>query len=108
MVEQGSHEDLICTNGRYADLWSKQVFIRPGDHDMLDRAQSKKPREESNILNDLSEDKTKSELAKANGSLHLAKDIQRSSENGLRIQTGDGAAETPSGQQKEVGIIRRE
>ncbi|KAG6025812.1 hypothetical protein E4U41_001451 [Claviceps citrina] len=31
VVEQGNHNELIVANGRYADLWSKQVFLRPRD-----------------------------------------------------------------------------
>lgn len=29
VIEQGSHEELIGAGGKYADLWSQQVFIRP-------------------------------------------------------------------------------
>jgi ABC-type dipeptide/oligopeptide/nickel transport system ATPase component len=29
IVEQGAHTELIVANGRYADLWSKQVFLKP-------------------------------------------------------------------------------
>ncbi|KAG5929673.1 hypothetical protein E4U42_005105 [Claviceps africana] len=40
VVEQGSHNELIVANGRYADLWSKQVFLRPREpldiHDLID------------------------------------------------------------------------
>ncbi|KAK1991708.1 ABC transporter [Colletotrichum falcatum] len=31
VVEQGNHTELIKANGRYADLWSKQTFIKPKD-----------------------------------------------------------------------------
>ncbi|KAK2040158.1 ABC transporter [Colletotrichum somersetense] len=31
VVEQGNHTELIAANGRYADLWSKQTFIKPKD-----------------------------------------------------------------------------
>ncbi|KEY69913.1 hypothetical protein S7711_09013 [Stachybotrys chartarum IBT 7711] len=31
IIEQGAHDDLIVANGRYADLWSKQTFLRPSD-----------------------------------------------------------------------------
>ncbi|KAK5996663.1 Heavy metal tolerance protein [Cladobotryum mycophilum] len=31
IIEQGSHSELIVANGRYADLWSKQIFIKPQD-----------------------------------------------------------------------------
>lgn len=33
VVEQGGHEELILAKGRYADLWSKQVFLSPVDND---------------------------------------------------------------------------
>ncbi|UNI19263.1 hypothetical protein JDV02_005458 [Purpureocillium takamizusanense] len=31
LIEKGSHHKLIAKKGRYADLWSKQVFLRPRD-----------------------------------------------------------------------------
>lgn len=29
VIEQGSHAELIEEDGRYADLWSKQAFLKP-------------------------------------------------------------------------------
>ncbi|XXG98182.1 hypothetical protein Hte_004503 [Hypoxylon texense] len=29
IAEQGNHEDLIEKNGKYAELWSKQIFVKP-------------------------------------------------------------------------------
>lgn len=29
VIESGSHDDLIASGGRYADLWSKQIFVQP-------------------------------------------------------------------------------
>lgn len=31
VVEQGNHEELIARNGKYAELWSKQIFLKPKD-----------------------------------------------------------------------------
>lgn len=31
VIEQGCHSDLIAADGRYADLWSKQTFLKPQD-----------------------------------------------------------------------------
>jgi ABC-type multidrug transport system ATPase subunit len=28
-VEQGTHESLLAAKGKYADLWSKQTFLKP-------------------------------------------------------------------------------
>lgn len=29
IVEQGGHEELIAKKGKYAELWSKQIFLKP-------------------------------------------------------------------------------
>lgn len=29
IAEQGNHEDLIAKEGKYAELWSKQIFVKP-------------------------------------------------------------------------------
>ncbi|OHE92268.1 ABC transporter [Colletotrichum orchidophilum] len=34
VVEQGNHVDLVNAKGRYADLWSKQTFLKPQDDDV--------------------------------------------------------------------------
>ncbi|UKZ80370.1 hypothetical protein TrVFT333_008128 [Trichoderma virens FT-333] len=33
IIEQGTHNELIAKAGRYADLWSKQTFVKPQDSD---------------------------------------------------------------------------
>ncbi|KAI1318876.1 hypothetical protein F5Y16DRAFT_112012 [Xylariaceae sp. FL0255] len=33
VVEQGSHEELIAMNGKYAELWSKQIFVKAKDQE---------------------------------------------------------------------------
>lgn len=64
IVEQGNHEELIRANGKYADLWSKQVFIKPRNRD-----QSTDDESASGIVNDLTPEKAKTELAKVNSSI---------------------------------------
>ena len=29
VAEQGNHEELLKKEGRYSDLWSKQIFVKP-------------------------------------------------------------------------------
>ncbi|RCI14461.1 hypothetical protein L249_5935 [Ophiocordyceps polyrhachis-furcata BCC 54312] len=31
VIEHGDHSELVAKKGRYADLWSKQVFLKPRD-----------------------------------------------------------------------------
>lgn len=62
IVEQGSHHDLIRSRGKYHDLWSKQIFIKPEK----ERSRSRSPgKRTSNIVNDLSPARHKAEMAKA-------------------------------------------
>ncbi|KAG8414518.1 hypothetical protein J3459_014653 [Metarhizium acridum] len=61
VVEQGNHSKLIVANGRYADLWSKQVFIRPRDNpdpvDFID--------DRTAVVDDLASKQTATELGRA-------------------------------------------
>ncbi|WXC43411.1 hypothetical protein QX201_003170 [Fusarium graminearum] len=58
ILEQGNHDELIVAGGRYADLWSKQVFVRPKDEDK-DTSSG-----QAGFVNDLSSEQTKAELSK--------------------------------------------
>lgn len=61
ILEQGGHDELIVAGGRYADLWSKQVFIRPSDDE---DKKAKTSAEQAGFFNDLSSEQTKTELSK--------------------------------------------
>ncbi|KAL2168113.1 hypothetical protein VTG60DRAFT_377 [Thermothelomyces hinnuleus] len=65
IVEQGSHEELIRADGKYAELWSKQIFVKPRDKELCeDGKPATRGRKTPNIVNDLSAETTSSELAK--------------------------------------------
>lgn len=64
IIEQGSHDDLIHSKGKYQDLWSKQIFVKPAAQ--VDRSRSQSPRKrDAAIINDLTPNRGKIELAKA-------------------------------------------
>jgi ABC-type glutathione transport system ATPase component len=106
IVEQGSHEDLIRADGKYAELWSKQIFVKPKDKEPREDKPATKGRKAPNIVNDLSAEATSSELAKvkstptssqANGEANgQANDQAESSE------VADGKDPTTPGHKKEV------
>lgn len=64
IVEQGAHNELLRAKGKYADLWSKQVFLKPkateGSSDQVAAGLSKT----LDVMNDLTVDIAESELAK--------------------------------------------
>ncbi|KAF4964703.1 hypothetical protein FSARC_7410 [Fusarium sarcochroum] len=60
ILEQGNHDELIVAGGRYADLWSKQVFVRSKDEDKNASAG------QAGFVNDLSSEQTRTELSKVN------------------------------------------
>ncbi|KAF7951687.1 hypothetical protein EAE96_006986 [Botrytis aclada] len=66
IVEQGSHDKLFHSKGRYADLWAKQIFVKPSDRKSRSKSRSKSPgKKVATLVNDLTaEDKTVT-LAKA-------------------------------------------
>jgi len=62
IVEKGSHSDLIHKKGKYHDLWSKQIMVKPA----TDRSRSRSPKKrDADIINDLTPNRQKVELAKA-------------------------------------------
>ncbi|KAL2257710.1 hypothetical protein VTK26DRAFT_9274 [Humicola hyalothermophila] len=64
IVEQGTHEDLIRANGKYAELWSKQIFVKPKDDWPVEGKSATKGRKPVTLVNDLTPEATGSELAK--------------------------------------------
>jgi ABC-type glutathione transport system ATPase component len=62
IVEAGTHQDLIHSKGRYHNLWTKQIFVKPSD----ERSRSRSPKkQDATIVNDLSPSKKTVELGKA-------------------------------------------
>ncbi|OIW35415.1 hypothetical protein CONLIGDRAFT_566533 [Coniochaeta ligniaria NRRL 30616] len=64
IVEQGSHDQLLRAEGNYADLWSKQVFLKPRATDGSNDQVVAEGGKTLSVMNDLTVEVTKSELAK--------------------------------------------
>lgn len=86
ILESGDHETLIRSGGKYADLWSKQVFLKP-----------KKPKEgasesttPSTLINDLEPETAEAELLKAQAGTDTNKG-QEVSGNGRKTESKESS-----------------
>ncbi|TVY34653.1 Heavy metal tolerance protein [Lachnellula subtilissima] len=61
IVEQGSHQELIHSEGKYHELWSNQIFIKPETEPLSSRNPEQ---QKSDIVNDLSPTRHNAELSK--------------------------------------------
>ena len=116
IIEQGSHDSLLKAGGKYADLWSKQIFTkakaktRDGDED-TDEEDAGVGSKSPTIVNDLTPEEA-AELSKVDDDSTRAPtptpEMSNTTElDGDRPDEGDGAADqTPerseSGHKKEV------
>ena len=67
IVESGNHDELIQQEGKYANLWSKQIFTKPKDKSNSGDDAAKIP----DFVNDLTPESTE-EVAKASNALTAA------------------------------------
>lgn len=64
LVEQGGHDELIRAKGKYAELWSRQIFAKPQDKESATDKPVVKGRKAPHIVNDLPTEVANLELAK--------------------------------------------
>ena len=101
IVEQGSHEDLIRADGKYAELWSKQIFVKPKDKEPREDKPATKGRKNPNIVNDLTAEVTSSELAKVKSTPTTNDEAESSYSSSTETATDTNNPTTP-GHEKEV------
>ncbi|KAL3427836.1 ABC transporter [Phlyctema vagabunda] len=61
VIEGGSHDALLSSKGKYFDLWTRQIFLKP----TTERHRSRSPKKQSSIINDLTPASHKAEIEKA-------------------------------------------
>lgn len=82
IVESGDHETLIRSGGKYANLWSKQVFLKPKKNGK-DASESTTP---STLINDLEPETAEAELVKLQAATMNTDEEQEATGNGQMIE----------------------
>jgi len=91
ILESGDHETLIRSGGKYADLWSKQVFLKPKKASKGD-TQSSTP---STLINDLEPETAEAELSKIREVMRcVAKGQDSESEGSQKDEDASTSGET--------------
>lgn len=94
IVEQGSHQELIHSKGKYYELWSNQIFVKPE----TELPNSRSPEQQkSGIVNDLSPARHKAELKKVTKTTDL--ESPSGKDNGKKPDEGKNTSE---GHSREV------
>lgn len=88
VVEQGNHADLVTAKGRYADLWSKQTFLKPKDDESAINKKSSASDTDDSTLDGTSETD-----ASASEDTHTTP---------TQASKGNEAVQTPGNHKKEV------
>jgi len=94
IIEEGSHKGLIHSRGKYHDLWSKQIFVKPATEQSRSRSPTKR---DPSIINDLTPVRHQVELARA---MKTNEHEECQQEDGQREP--EGGKKNESSQKREV------
>jgi hypothetical protein len=99
VVEQGSHEELVAKNGKYAELWSKQIFVKPKERKDGANATGTPTQVSSGSNNDpVDGELSEASLLEASDSLSTVQEAKTDETDGV----GGEAVNTPVTHKKEV------
>ncbi|KAI0850574.1 hypothetical protein F5Y00DRAFT_33403 [Daldinia vernicosa] len=103
IAEQGNHEELISKNGKYAELWSKQIFLKPKESkddkqngELLDDSAATS----SAIQTDGSVDEPENGVSTSNGT-QAPRPISTAENSPIAGKANGKVVNTPNGHQKE-------
>ncbi|KAI0097753.1 hypothetical protein GGR51DRAFT_552902 [Nemania sp. FL0031] len=102
VVEQGSHDELIAKNGKYAELWAKQIFVKPKERkdgvDITESSSSTNSERDELINGDMS----KASHLDASGSLSTVAEAEAETDTDGSGTAVNGTVNTPVAHKKEV------
>ncbi|ORY62351.1 uncharacterized protein BCR38DRAFT_238250 [Pseudomassariella vexata] len=104
VVEQGSHEDLLKKKGKYSELWSKQIFVKPKesqqDQEVEQAPQTESQQQQSEGTNEGQPANLPSTASTTNG--NRRQNSTPKLDTNMASKANDEAVKTPSGHTKEV------
>lgn len=101
IIEKGTHDELLHAGGKYHDLWTKQIFVKPAASDERPRSRSLSPKKrDTTLVNDLTPQRHTKELAKV---LKTAPHGDESSgDTACKQDSQDAGQSESSGHKREV------
>jgi ABC-type dipeptide/oligopeptide/nickel transport system ATPase component len=104
IVEEGSHFDLIHTNGKYQDLWSKQIFVKPTSENDHDKSSPSKKRD-ADIVDDITNTQSTQRLATAMKNAPHEEPDGGENGNGKGSDKADRSAVSGNAESKQNGEV---
>ncbi|KAI0872690.1 hypothetical protein GGS24DRAFT_491276 [Hypoxylon argillaceum] len=103
VVEQGGHEELIAKNGKYAELWSKQIFVKPKERkDGVDATETSSSTHSEQTIELIDDNVSETSPSEALGSLSTVEEAEAETEvDGFDADDSE-ARNTPVTHKKEV------
>ncbi|KAJ8123696.1 hypothetical protein ONZ43_g414 [Nemania bipapillata] len=106
--EQGSHEELIAKNGKYAELWSKQIFVKPKERkEVVDITETSSSTQSEQTFEMVDEEIGEGSPSEALGSLSTVEEAEAEGEAEGDMEVGGfdaagrEAVDTPVAHKKE-------
>ncbi|KAL7628020.1 hypothetical protein AAE478_002216 [Parahypoxylon ruwenzoriense] len=107
IAEQGNHEDLIARGGKYAELWSKQIFFKPKepkeDKQNGENGESVDVAPAVASQTDGSGDERTNGVSASNGTPRAPQSTPTITRSIVTDKANGQAVDTPNGQNKEQG-----
>ncbi|KAI0125691.1 hypothetical protein BJ170DRAFT_684947 [Xylariales sp. AK1849] len=108
VVEQGSHEELLEKKGKYSELWSKQIFVKPKevkdlmeldkDNDVAKQSEASSSQSSSTETSSAGGTTTASNIAPA---ASLSRQVSAPKLITTALSANEQSAKTPNGHKKE-------
>ncbi|KAI0199287.1 hypothetical protein F4808DRAFT_451568 [Astrocystis sublimbata] len=102
VVEQGTHEDLIAKKGKYAELWSKQIFSKPKERkDDVDVTETSSDTPNGQTIELIGSEEGEASASDQSGSLSTVVEAETEANDSM-TDGGESGNRTPVAHKQEV------